>query len=78
MKKTKNLLMGLLAVMAVVMLFLNLSAGQGKTKSYSESVKLKNISVIQASAGEYSCDQKNQNCCSYPGMSSNGALSYVN
>jgi hypothetical protein len=41
-------------------------------------ITLLNIQAIQASAGEWKCDQSNTACCSYPGMNSNGVLSYTN
>ncbi len=38
---------------------------------------LKNMKILQASAGEYNCDLSTPNCCSYPNMESNGVLSYT-
>lgn len=51
------------------------------TESSNKSV-VNNIKALKASAivdqkGTFSCDGTNANCCSYPGMNSDGVLRYT-
>jgi len=73
----KKLSAFVLTTLAVGFLALNYHASSPKS---GESVlRLNNIQALQAAAelGTYKCDQSNPNCCSYPGMDSNGVLSYT-
>jgi hypothetical protein len=77
MKHSKSLLKGSLALVAIAVLLFNLTISKGTGKDASKNLKLSNISMLQASAGEYACSMATQACCSYPGMQSNGVLSYT-
>jgi len=77
MKKTKNFLKISGAVLAATILMVNLSVSKQKeTGTSTFNYKIKNLSLLQASAAEWSCDHKTSSCCTYPGMNSDGVLSY--
>jgi hypothetical protein len=74
MKKLTSLSLGVCAIA-----FLGLNYSAKSTRQGKNSLLSSNIHALQAVAddGTYNCDQTNPNCCSYPGMNSNGVLSYA-
>jgi len=74
----KNTLKALFALVAVGGLIFNLSFTKTSKSASSSNVKLNNIAMVQATAGEWNCDGSNTNCCTYTGFTGSGVLSYKN